>query len=155
MTVKRSREDREVEALAMANCMMLLSNMAKSTATRPLSDRVFSCKTCNKKFPSFQALGGHRASHKRPRLMARADLDDQTAKPKIHECSICGLEFPLGQALGGHMRRHRNDHRTTGEKSEEEEEQSGSQKSNSGLLMDLNLTPYENDLKFGPLDCFV
>ncbi|XP_008779116.2 zinc finger protein ZAT5-like [Phoenix dactylifera] len=29
---------------------------------------VYECKTCNKCFPSFQALGGHRASHKKPKL---------------------------------------------------------------------------------------
>ncbi|KAL6591325.1 hypothetical protein ACP70R_049828 [Stipagrostis hirtigluma subsp. patula] len=29
---------------------------------------VYECKTCNKCFPTFQALGGHRASHKKPRL---------------------------------------------------------------------------------------
>lgn len=159
MTVKRSREDREIETLAMANCLMLLSNMAKSS-TAPPSDRAFACKTCNKQFPSFQALGGHRASHKRPKLMA-ADLHDQSplpAKPKTHECSICGLEFPLGQALGGHMRRHRNE-LTAGDKSEET--QSGSRKldshsdSHRSLLLDLNLTPHENDLKFGRLDCFI
>ncbi|XP_010523126.1 PREDICTED: zinc finger protein ZAT5-like, partial [Tarenaya hassleriana] len=28
---------------------------------------VYECKTCNRTFPSFQALGGHRASHKKPR----------------------------------------------------------------------------------------
>ncbi|XP_061362301.1 zinc finger protein ZAT5-like [Gastrolobium bilobum] len=31
---------------------------------------VYECKTCNKTFPSFQALGGHRASHKKPKNMA-------------------------------------------------------------------------------------
>ncbi|XP_062210788.1 zinc finger protein ZAT7-like [Phragmites australis] len=71
-------------------------------------ERVFECKTCNRQFPSFQALGGHRASHKKPRL---ADGGDGAAaeppKPKVHGCSICGLEFAIGQALGGHMRRHR------------------------------------------------
>ncbi|XP_054816154.1 zinc finger protein ZAT5-like [Prosopis cineraria] len=29
---------------------------------------VYECKTCNRSFPSFQALGGHRASHKKPKL---------------------------------------------------------------------------------------
>lgn len=156
MTVKRIREDREVEALAMANCLKLLSNMAKSTISPP-SDRVFACKTCNRQFSSFQALGGHRTSHKRTRVMA-PDAHDHVpspAKSRTHECSICGLEFPLGQALGGHMRRHRNDH-TAGDKSEET--QSDSEKFNShndshrALLLDLNLTPYENDLNLGRLD---
>ncbi|CAA2990877.1 zinc finger ZAT12-like [Olea europaea subsp. europaea] len=64
-------------------------------------ERAFACKTCGRVFPSFQALGGHRASHKKPRL----DGDD--LKPKLHGCSVCGLEFAIGQALGGHMRRHR------------------------------------------------
>ncbi|XP_047084128.1 zinc finger protein ZAT11-like [Lolium rigidum] len=67
-------------------------------------ERVFECKTCNgRQFPSFQALGGHRASHKKPRLADGAE----PPKPKVHGCSICGLEFAVGQALGGHMRRHR------------------------------------------------
>ncbi|KAL2328542.1 hypothetical protein Fmac_021969 [Flemingia macrophylla] len=30
---------------------------------------VYECKTCNRTFPSFQALGGHRASHKKPKLV--------------------------------------------------------------------------------------
>ncbi|KAI4302312.1 hypothetical protein MLD38_038073 [Melastoma candidum] len=29
---------------------------------------VYECKTCYRTFPSFQALGGHRASHKKPKL---------------------------------------------------------------------------------------
>ncbi|KAF8691788.1 hypothetical protein HU200_040190 [Digitaria exilis] len=33
---------------------------------------VYECKTCNKCFPTFQALGGHRASHKKPRLSSAA-----------------------------------------------------------------------------------
>uniref|UniRef100_A0ACD5W383 Uncharacterized protein n=1 Tax=Avena sativa TaxID=4498 RepID=A0ACD5W383_AVESA len=66
-------------------------------------ERAFVCKTCGRAFPSFQALGGHRASHKKPRM----DGDGGDLKPKLHGCSICGLEFAIGQALGGHMRRHR------------------------------------------------
>ncbi|PPS00917.1 hypothetical protein GOBAR_AA19738 [Gossypium barbadense] len=63
---------------------------------------VYECKTCNRTFSSFQALGGHRASHKKP----KATLSE-AAMVKVHECSICGAEFTSGQALGGHMRRHR------------------------------------------------
>ncbi|KAK4432483.1 Zinc finger protein ZAT5 [Sesamum alatum] len=62
----------------MANCLILLakgrdqkqpsqavaSRMPPATATA--AAEVYQCKTCNKSFPSFQALGGHRASHKKP-----------------------------------------------------------------------------------------
>ncbi|KAH6814673.1 hypothetical protein C2S51_023691 [Perilla frutescens var. frutescens] len=34
---------------------------------------VYECKTCNRTFPSFQALGGHRASHKKPKTAAEVD----------------------------------------------------------------------------------
>ncbi|MBA0841788.1 hypothetical protein Goarm_001651 [Gossypium armourianum] len=83
---------------------------------------VYECKTCNRTFPSFQALGGHRASHKKPKAtlsevaMVEAAYEEHgpnnnnnnsKVKVKVHECSICGAEFTSGQALGGHMRRHR------------------------------------------------
>ncbi|KAI5009681.1 hypothetical protein ZWY2020_011818 [Hordeum vulgare] len=40
---------------------------------------VYECKTCNKCFPTFQALGGHRASHKKPRLAGAGADDDSPA----------------------------------------------------------------------------
>ncbi|KAE8684908.1 Zinc finger protein ZAT12 [Hibiscus syriacus] len=113
--MKRSFPNRELENnIALANCLMLLSHGGTEFEHAEIDNiptRVFECKTCNRQFQSFQALGGHRASHKRPKL-AEADgeaSDNQTspAKPKTHECSICGLDFAIGQALGGHMRRHR------------------------------------------------
>ncbi|KAK3009457.1 hypothetical protein RJ639_014214 [Escallonia herrerae] len=140
----------------MANCLMTLSRGGQYDAASSIPSRVFECKTCNRQFPSFQALGGHRASHKKPRLMGE-DLHlncSQPAKPKTHECSICGLEFAIGQALGGHMRRHRAG-------SDEISQPSTSlptkqvfplvKKSNSCrrvLSLDLNLTPSENGLEF-------
>ncbi|KAK3140913.1 hypothetical protein QOZ80_5AG0407700 [Eleusine coracana subsp. coracana] len=86
--------------------MMPLPPVAAGRVVDRAPERVFVCKTCNRVFPSFQALGGHRASHKKPRLDGEGG-DLSLAKPKLHGCSICGLEFAIGQALGGHMRRHR------------------------------------------------
>ncbi|KAI3995956.1 hypothetical protein MKX01_004111 [Papaver californicum] len=108
----------------MATCLMLLSrsgggdqidyrpDIQAQTISRSTRIRVFECGTCHRQFPSFQALGGHRASHKKPRLAEQVSSDglssqQQVKKPKIHACSICGLEFAIGQALGGHMRKHR------------------------------------------------
>ncbi|KAI3788109.1 hypothetical protein L2E82_00774 [Cichorium intybus] len=141
MAIKRSWEDdREIENLAMANCLMLLSKVGESGSS---PGRVFNCKTCNKEFKSFQALGGHRASHKRPKS---SDLNELPSppKPKTHECSICGLEFAIGQALGGHMRRHRDG---ANEKSSRPEVARPEPVTEKRGLWDLNLTPYENDLK--------
>ncbi|KAA8539243.1 hypothetical protein F0562_025935 [Nyssa sinensis] len=42
---------------------------------------VYQCKTCSRTFSSFQALGGHRASHKKPKLAAAAMADDYQKKP--------------------------------------------------------------------------
>ncbi|KAK7374801.1 hypothetical protein VNO80_08241 [Phaseolus coccineus] len=156
------KREREVDSVSMANCLMLLSRGGEFEATysssSSMSNRVFECKTCNRQFPSFQALGGHRASHKKPRLMAAGDntegqlLHDSPAKPKTHECSICGLEFAIGQALGGHMRRHRPanlNNSTTISSSSGGSSVDSSTKNNkrSVLVLDLNLTPFENDLE--------
>ncbi|WCJ19549.1 C2H2-type zinc finger family protein [Euphorbia peplus] len=176
------RSFHEVDSITMANCLMLLSqgretmsfphfesalnhhNNIASTLINTSSNRVFECKTCNRQFPSFQALGGHRASHKKPRLMATDGSNNNSssethssnslsspAKPKTHECSICGLEFAIGQALGGHMRRHRtviNEHQTR-EMTMKMKASPIVKKSNSRrvLCLDLNLTPFENDLE--------
>lgn len=198
--------DQQLDSLSMANCLILLSqardsfdhhhhdnhdrhdhhhhdyhvqsiiNNANNMMMTTSTNRVFECKTCNRQFPSFQALGGHRASHKKPRLAegGGGGNSDTTSlqvptKPKTHECSICGLEFAIGQALGGHMRRHRagnnNNNTIKLEKKYEKDSVSLSiassdhdttpvlKKSGNGgisrrvLCLDLNLTPYENDLK--------
>lgn len=104
VVIKRSNRDDDVESLAMANCLMLISQMDQDQLA--ISSRVYECKTCRKKFHSFQALGGHRASHKRPRILdgyGHCLRDDN----KKHVCTVCGLEFERGQALGGHMSKHR------------------------------------------------
>ncbi|KAL2491298.1 Zinc finger protein ZAT9 [Abeliophyllum distichum] len=87
----------------------------------------YRCETCNKVFRSYQALGGHRASHKKikvgppplsvvatkTRNKANADGGSTVAAAamvveveKIHECPVCYRVFSSGQALGGHKRSH-------------------------------------------------
>ncbi|KAL9678640.1 hypothetical protein QQ045_016488 [Rhodiola kirilowii] len=121
-----------------AKCLMLLArgvydlneNFEPNEKKRKISGGLYECKTCNRAFPSFQALGGHRTSHKKikiktEQLLQQKPLTDAShiaprtalqlessnrisgAKARVHECLICGAEFASGQALGGHMRRHR------------------------------------------------
>lgn len=150
-TMKRSRENNgQIEAEAMASCaLMLLSGFNNS--------KDFECKTCNKRFSSFQALGGHRASHKkRPKLLG--DFLIEAKKNKMHRCSICGAEFSLGQALGGHMRRHRDEiNKITTEKTTMIPILNKSNSSKRICSLDLNLTPnddsdnVDDDFKLWPI----
>ncbi|CAN6238987.1 unnamed protein product [Urochloa humidicola] len=62
---------------------------------------VYECKTCNKCFPTFQALGGHRASHKKPRL---AGADDEIAtNATITTTTINKLQKPPAPLLRPHQ----------------------------------------------------
>ncbi|XP_030521994.1 zinc finger protein ZAT5-like [Rhodamnia argentea] len=83
-----SPESTKEEEADMANCLILLARGRGPVAPRPASAHnnnvkveascAFSCKTCGRSFPSFQALGGHRTSHKKPKL----DHDhDRNGKP--------------------------------------------------------------------------
>lgn len=72
----------------------------------------YKCETCGKILSSYQALGGHRTSHRNKRLKT-GDSNGQAVKPKNrsvvrgqYECQICGKVFESGQALGGHKKIH-------------------------------------------------
>ncbi|CAL9057040.1 zinc finger protein ZAT11-like [Musa acuminata AAA Group] len=126
----------EMDRIRMVNILMLLSRGGGvGESEKSSAGRVFKCKTGSRRFPSFQALGGHRASHKKLRAAGNDHGRPQggaAGKPKLHEGSICGLEVTVGQALGGHMRRHR----AAGDR--------------RGMPLDLNLPPLENDLELVP-----
>ncbi|MBA0859440.1 hypothetical protein Goshw_006916 [Gossypium schwendimanii] len=119
------------------NTMNFITHPAIACRPRVPTDKakgLFECKACKKVFNSHQALGGHRASHKKVKGCFAARVDDSLAdedhhgfflkkptstfrfddtlastskkKSKVHECSICHRVFSSGQALGGHKRCH-------------------------------------------------
>ncbi|XP_010469165.1 PREDICTED: zinc finger protein ZAT9-like [Camelina sativa] len=94
-----------------------LSKMNRTTRTTTTKGR-YKCETCGKVFKSYQALGGHRASHKKNRVSNKTEQQRSetehdnvvvvvaAAEKRIHECPICFRVFASGQALGGHKRSH-------------------------------------------------
>ncbi|OWM70791.1 zinc finger protein ZAT10-like [Punica granatum] len=96
--------------------LALVNRDASSNGTSSL---IYKCSVCDKAFSSYQALGGHKASH---RKLAGAGADEPSTSTatatttaanaaasgsgRVHECSICHKTFPTGQALGGHKRCH-------------------------------------------------
>ncbi|XP_010412551.1 PREDICTED: zinc finger protein ZAT7-like [Camelina sativa] len=108
MSARSKNNDQMIEDTAQS-CLMLLSRVGECRSSVD-QRRVFRCKTCMKEFSSYQALGGHRAKHKKPINETDDQSSSLTKKPKTttHSCPLCGLKFPIGQALGGHMTKHRN-----------------------------------------------
>ncbi|KAJ8643689.1 hypothetical protein MRB53_005437 [Persea americana] len=117
---KRPRIDNpptEEEYLAL--CLVMLARGGSSTTPASSDDRPppppplklsYKCTVCNKAFASYQALGGHKASHRKPSDDSSPPLPSvgstTTGSGKAHQCSICLKCFPSGQALGGHKRCH-------------------------------------------------
>ncbi|KMZ58785.1 putative Zinc finger protein, partial [Zostera marina] len=124
---------------------------------------VFECKTCSRQFSSFQALGGHRASHGKPKLLNdyHVSILNPNRKPaKTHTCYVCGHMFSLGQALGGHMRRHRGVSKKDHHEHMEKKNHGGGGGGGGGyhhnrtMSLDLNMAPpvaMENDSEVGLL----
>ncbi|XP_039037883.1 zinc finger protein ZAT10-like [Hibiscus syriacus] len=139
---KRPRFDQEDEYLAL--CLLMLARGASDNSTvQPPQEKLgFNCSVCNKAFPSYQALGGHKAGH-RDLMAANYDRStstttSSTSSGRSHQCSICHRSFPTGQALGGHKRLHyeggKANSGTTSKKL-------GSSSSTSQRGFDLNLPP--------------
>ncbi|CAI9769160.1 unnamed protein product [Fraxinus pennsylvanica] len=71
------------------------------------------CDVCGKSFLTYQALGGHKTSHRDRAQFATttaitiaSNVSYLNPSGRIHECHKCYKTFSTGQALGGHMRRH-------------------------------------------------
>ncbi|CAD6204129.1 unnamed protein product [Miscanthus lutarioriparius] len=99
-----------------------LNTAAWTTATAQECELRFRCSVCGKAFASHQALGGHKASHRKPtpvQAQASSSAGGASSSSVIttssaggssgqgrHRCSVCHRSFATGQALGGHKRCH-------------------------------------------------
>lgn len=127
-------------------------NTTTITITKCNNDGIYRCETCNKVFRSYQALGGHRASHKKIQpVAANAEPDtlnnnndnnnNERQPKKTHECPVCLRVFASGQALGGHKRSHANDNHQLSDQSPKK-----IKISENTTLIDLNLpAPLDDD----------
>ncbi|XP_004306958.1 PREDICTED: zinc finger protein ZAT9 [Fragaria vesca subsp. vesca] len=116
-------EDVEVEYRSLDESDESEEQLIKFQRTKSSRGK-YKCETCNKVFKSYQALGGHRASHKKIKAASAANPNPNRIvyKPepdpeinhnagsssfvKTHECPVCFRVFSSGQALGGHKRSH-------------------------------------------------
>lgn len=111
----------EEEYLALCLIMLARGGDGGEGSHPPVAPKLsYKCSVCDKAFPSYQALGGHKASHRKSAEAASAAPtapgDNPTSSSaaaaapgssgRLHECSICHKAFPTGQALGGHKRCH-------------------------------------------------
>lgn len=109
----RSQSDEEYFAL----CLLALARGRSDPFFQiPAPNLDYKCSVCGKAFTSYQALGGHKTSHRKPSPVASGDdhlfagsqapSSSSSGRGKGHQCLICFKTFATGQALGGHKRCH-------------------------------------------------
>ncbi|GJN32935.1 hypothetical protein PR202_gb21480 [Eleusine coracana subsp. coracana] len=122
-----AHQQSEEEHLAL--CLLMLSRGVRGEADEDNAGAVnktattaaakgYECSVCGKVYASYQALGGHKTSHRKPPAptpptqtqpqppVPAAEEAPHAAEEKVHQCSLCLRTFPSGQALGGHKRLH-------------------------------------------------
>ncbi|KAI0516590.1 hypothetical protein KFK09_009267 [Dendrobium nobile] len=98
---------------SVALCLFNLAAGGSCIMSQP-SVPLYQCSVCGKTFSSYQALGGHKSSHRRLAAPGEPGRADRPAGPTngesngsgAHQCSLCMRRFQTGQALGGHKRLH-------------------------------------------------
>lgn len=68
---------------------------------------IYECKTCNRTFQSFQALGGHRASHKKTKALAAAAEEKKQFLLSSEDDSIEEAQHQQQQVI---VKKNNNDH---------------------------------------------
>ncbi|XP_073148263.1 zinc finger protein ZAT9-like [Henckelia pumila] len=68
--------------------------------------KLYRCEICNKLFRSFQALGGHRASHNKIKDSSGGPKSAAASLERTVACPFCPRVFTSVQAFGGHKRTH-------------------------------------------------
>nr|GEZ48937.1 ribonuclease H-like domain-containing protein [Tanacetum cinerariifolium] len=152
------RNGLSAEGYARINLDDIVMKIEENPDVPDLLARVYKCKECNKTFEKPQALGGHKASHKRP----RSRDGSLTSQMFLHECKVCGEKFETGLSLGGHMRKHKRMKQEGGEEQKAKSDPSEglflSQKQYAIELLvrahmtncNLSRTPVDTDSKLGP-----
>ncbi|RVW18764.1 Zinc finger protein AZF3 [Vitis vinifera] len=82
---------------------------------KTLLPRKYKCGTCNKTFPTYQALtmgnkyasSSHTAASEEEGQALGTSKHAKQVVQKSHKCRICNKSFPTGQSLGGHQTTHR------------------------------------------------
>ncbi|KAF3323275.1 zinc finger protein ZAT6-like protein [Carex littledalei] len=98
-------------------CLLLLNQSQKqglytTNNHQNISSKLnFKCSICGKGFSSYQALGGHKSSHRRPMHPGQIETikiapGNSDGGKGAHRCNVCHKSFATGQALGGHKRCH-------------------------------------------------
>ncbi|XP_062087148.1 zinc finger protein ZAT1-like [Humulus lupulus] len=132
------RCDDNDEVLSVEEAAMFLMDLSNDTWCRKKKESgevqpMFKCGTCRKVFSSYQALGGHKANHKKIKKYNYEEEEEykeeeeeeeeekvkvsaenralvpqalEPARKKTFQCSFCSKNFSSGQALGGHKKIH-------------------------------------------------
>ncbi|KAK1679157.1 hypothetical protein QYE76_040005 [Lolium multiflorum] len=107
----------ESEDEYVALCLVMMARGVRGDAedvkgvAAPRKPHGYECSVCGKVYASYQALGGHKTSHRKPpappaQAAPAGDEASAVAEARVHRCSLCDRTFPSGQALGGHKRLH-------------------------------------------------
>ncbi|KAL6212384.1 hypothetical protein ACLB2K_017604 [Fragaria x ananassa] len=120
MLARGGNRGQPVTTTAASNPIPVTEQATSAPAKENNQELSYKCSVCDKAFNSYQALGGHKASHRKGSSAVTGGEGPSTsstttttsaatvsnASGRSHECSICHKSFPTGQALGGHKRCH-------------------------------------------------